>query len=243
MHAQTAPAANSLRGSAAPDYAVVIANRFENFIKEADFPCVGAKSALAKRQMTAYVGRDIESAWDDVNIARELIDFAHDYAATGTLFRTFVCIFPESRALTEIEFEEALWARIASLRAKDEWMGQPYDEGVEPDPSSPKFSLSFGGQAFFAVGLHPGASRPARRFDHPAVVFNLHDQFERLRADGRYEPMRARIIERDVALAGTENPMLSRFGEVSEARQYSGRLVGPDWECPYPGPEGDDDAA
>ena len=44
------------------------------------------------------------------------------------------------------------------------------------------FSLS--GTAFFVVGLHPNASRPARQFSSPVLVFNLHAQFERLRADG-----------------------------------------------------------
>ena len=76
-------------------------------------------------------------------------------------------------------------------------------------------------------------SAPARRFVHPALVFNLHDQFEQLRAEGRYEKLRASILERDVALAGNENPMLARHGEVSEARQYSGRPVDNDWQCPY----------
>jgi hypothetical protein len=27
-----------------------------------------------------------------------------------------------------------------------------------------------------------------------------------------------------------------RHGEVSEAAQYSGRLVGPEWQCPFQNP-------
>ncbi|WP_439476514.1 guanitoxin biosynthesis heme-dependent pre-guanitoxin N-hydroxylase GntA [Brevundimonas sp.] len=109
----------------------------------------------------------------------------------------------------------------------------PYDATVDPDPDSPHFSLSFGGEAFFAVGMHPGASRPARRFETPAVVFNLHRQFEMLRASGAYEKLRASILERDVNLAGAVNPMLARHGESSEARQYSGRAVEESWSCPF----------
>jgi len=45
--------------------------------------------------------------------------------------------------------------------------------------------------------------------------------------------MRERILERDIDLAGSLNPMLARHGEVSEARQYSGRLVADDWSCPF----------
>jgi uncharacterized protein len=94
--------------------------------------------------------------------------------------------------------------------------------------------LSFGEEAFFIVGLHPRASRPARRFECPVLVFNLHDQFEQLREQGRYERMRTKIIERDVALAGSANPMLARHGTISEARQYSGRNISePGWVCPF----------
>ena len=129
-----------------------------------------------------------------------------------------------------------MWDRIQSLADKDSWRGQDYDGSVSPHPDDPKFSLSFGGQAFFVVGLHPNASRPARRFPRPTLVFNLHDQFERLRAEGRYEKMRDKIIERDVALAGEPNPMLARHGEASEARQYSGRVVDDAWACPFRDP-------
>ena len=104
---------------------------------------------------------------------------------------------------------------------------------MSSDPDDPHFSLSFGGEAFFVVGIHPNASRPARRFAKPALVFNLHDQFERLRAEGRYEGMREKILVRDEALAGSRNPMLERHGAASEARQYSGRVVDEGWACPF----------
>ena len=66
-------------------------------------------------------------------------------------------------------------------------------------------------------------------------MFNLHDQFEQLRADQRYEPLRAKILERDEALAGSINPMLARHGQISAARQYSGRMVDDGWTCPFSG--------
>jgi uncharacterized protein len=105
---------------------------------------------------------------------------------------------------------------------------------VSDDPNDPHFSLSFGEEAFFIVGLHPLASRPARRFERPVLVFNLHDQFEQLREQGRYERMREKIIQRDIALAGSVNPMLARHGTISEASQYSGRNVAQsEWTCPF----------
>ena len=69
------------------------------------------------------------------------------------------------------------------------------------------------------------------------MVFNLHDQFETLRELNRYEKLRGSILERDLALAGSQNPMLARHGTISEARQYSGRAVGEEWQCPYHRPE------
>jgi len=210
-----------------------LVERFRNFIQNRAFPCVGAKSAIGRDQMKFIVARDMQSSWDDLRIYTALLDFANAYRDDPRLFQSFVVLFEQPGRIDEAQFERALWTRVQSLADKDAWHGQDYDSRVSADPDSPHFSLSFGGEAFFVVGLHPCASRPARRFERPALVFNLHDQFERLRAEQRYEPLRQSIIQRDVSIAGSENPMLARHGEVSEARQYSGRAVGRDWSCPF----------
>lgn len=210
-----------------------LARAFETFVRDKAFPCVGAKSALARSQMDIIIARDITSTWDDLRIHPGLFEAARRFKVDPTLFQSFVVIFEGPRDLDEVSFERAMWERIQSLADKDAWNGVPYDATVDPDPDSPHFSLSFGGEAFFAVGMHPGASRPARRFETPAVVFNLHRQFEMLRASGAYEKLRASILERDVNLAGAVNPMLARHGESSEARQYSGRAVEESWSCPF----------
>jgi len=210
-----------------------LAERFQEHIAAADFPCVGAKSALARGTLKIVPARDITSAWNDVQIHDELLHWAFAYRQDPAGLRSLAVVFAGPDELGEREFEHAMWERIQSLADKDAWRGQEYDPSVSPDPSDPHFSLSFGGEAFFVVGLHPNASRPARRFASPALVFNLHDQFERLREEGRYERMREKIISRDVALAGSPNPMLARHGETSEAAQYSGRLVSNDWTCPF----------
>lgn len=207
--------------------------RFRAFIRDRRFPCVGAKSALAHNAITIVMARDIRSAWDDLKIYAALLEFAAAHRSDPGPFKSLAVIFQDRAELDEVAYEQALWSRIQSLTDKDGWLGQAWDPRVSDDEESPHFSLSFGGEAYFVVGLHPGASRPARRFETPVMVFNPHDQFERLRADGLYEPLRAKIIARDVALAGSPNPMLTRFGETSEARQYSGRAVAPDWKCPF----------
>jgi FPC/CPF motif-containing protein YcgG len=194
---------------------------------------VGAKSALGRGTLKTLACRSIASAWDDLRIHEELRRWAASYRRRPGLFRSLAVIFEGPSDLDETAFEQAMWERIQSVTDKDVWRGLPADQRVSSNPGDPHFSLSFGGEAFFVVGLHPRASRPARRFDHPVMVFNLHDQFATLRAEGRYEQLRQSILERDRQLAGSINPMLARHGETSEARQYSGRQIDGDWVCPF----------
>lgn len=207
--------------------------KLRDFILEKGFPCVGAKSAVRNARLSVYTARRVDSAWNDVEIQDLLMRFAWRYAKDPTLFTSFAVVFEGPRDLSEEEFERNLWERVQSLADKDAWRGQEHDARVSRDPADPHFSLSFGGEAFFVVGLHPNASRPARRFEHPTMVFNLHDQFELLREQNRYEKLRDAIIERDIELAGDANPMLARHGTMSEARQYSGRAVPQGWACPF----------
>ncbi len=210
-----------------------LSRHFQRFIEERDFPCVGAKAALNASRLEIMVARDITSSWDDLRIYPSLLAFARGYAVEPVLFQSFAVVFDGPLDLDESGFEQALWARVQSLTDKDVHGQQAPDLRVAHDPSDPHFSLSFGGQGFFVVGLHPNASRRARRFERPVLVFNLHDQFAQLRADGRYEKLRRQILARDSAFSGGINPMLARHGEMSEARQYSGRMVDETWLPPY----------
>jgi uncharacterized protein len=210
-----------------------IIGQFKNFVGDSAFPCVGAKSALNKGQMHFVIADDVRSAWDDLRIWPQIAALAQHYRDDPKLFRTLVVIYRNREPMTEKRFERAIWDRLQSLSDKDDWLGQPVDPRVSTDPDDPHFAVSFGGEAFFIVGLHPGASRPARRFDYPVMVFNLHDQFEQLRAQGRYEPLREAIMARDLSLAGSVNPMLASHGDGTAARQYSGRVVEEGWVCPF----------
>jgi uncharacterized protein len=210
-----------------------LVRRFEAFIRDRGFPCLGAKSALSRDQLSVAVARDITSGWNDLEIYAELLNLVRTYRRRPKLFQSLAVLFEGPAHLSELDFERHMWNRIQSLSDKDEWQEYAYDARVSSDPNSPHFSLSFGGEAFFVVGLHPNATRDARRFVRPAMVFNLHDQFERLRTEGTYEKLRETILDREWALSGSVNPMLSRFGEISEARQYSGRAVGEEWICPF----------
>ena len=215
-----------------------VADSLRDFISEKGFPCVGAKSALARGTLEILVCHDVSSGWDDLRIHKALLDWAEDYRSDPEGLRSLAVIFRSDAGLDEAQFEKNMWDRIQSISDKDAWLGQPYDHRVSANPDDPHFSLSFGGEAFFVVGLHPNASRPARRTPYPTMVFNLHDQFEKLREEGRYERMREAILDRDKALAGDINPMLARHGEASEAAQYSGRQVDEEWKCPFTDPRG-----
>jgi uncharacterized protein len=209
-----------------------IIDRFRDFVAQSPFPCVGAKSALAKDGAQFVVAQDIRSSGDDRRIHAALLDFAVR-SKDATQFQSCVVLFRSIPRLDEIAFEQALWQRINALSDIDRALGLATDADTSRDPDDAHFALSFGGEAFFAVGLHPAASRIARRFAFPAIVLNPHAQFRALREQGRYEKMRSTILRRDEQLAGTINPMLARHGTSSEARQYSGRQVEADWQCPF----------
>ena len=206
------------------------------FVEHEAFPCVGAKSAAATGRLKVVAANDLTSAWNDLVIHRELMAWTDAYTSDQDGLRSLAVVFDRPTDLSEDQFEAAMWERLQSLADKDAWLGQQPDTSVSGDPDDPHFALSFGGRAFFVVGLHPNASRPARRFARPALVFNLHDQFERLREEGKYVRMREKIMLRDEALAGDKNPMLAPHGVASAARQYSGRQVEDDWRCPFRSP-------
>jgi FPC/CPF motif-containing protein YcgG len=195
------------------------------------FPCLAAKTAFARDQVTHVEATDIRCGKDDAAIAEAIEAFATRHKPDH-VFHSLVVHFPGSPELDEISFEQCLFSRLQGIHDLDlerfEW-----DRTVSPDPSDKKFSMSVGGKSFYVIGLHPGASRAARRLSHPAMVFNLHAQFEYLREQGRYDRLREAIIERDVALNGSANPMLAVHGESSEALQYSGRHIQGAWECPF----------
>ena len=213
-----------------------LAGSLLNHIEQRDFPCVGAKSALARGSLRVEPARSITSGWDDLRIHDMLLRWSWDYAEDSAGLRSFAVVFGGPDDLSEEQFEAAMWERLQSLAAKDEWRGQKLDPKISADPDDPHFSLSFGGQGYFVVGMHPAASRAARRTPYPTLVFNLHDQFETLRNQNRYARMKEQILKRDERLDGSVNPMLSQHGETSEARQYSGRQVGEDWRCPFSDP-------
>jgi FPC/CPF motif-containing protein YcgG len=217
--------------------AEAVAAEFEAFVGDARFPCLAGKGSVHRGDHTLRVydvlGSDVAAA----ELARDLTEFVGGSPADGSGLRAFVAVFTGPIAPGEVAFERRLWRQLRRLHALDD-PADGWDPAVSDDPANPLFSFSFAGRALFVVGMHPGSSRLSRRFRWPALVFNPRAQFERLRAEGKFERLRTLVRERDVALQGTLNPNLADFGEKSEARQYSGRAAEPEWRCPFHRPNG-----
>lgn len=98
-------------------------------------------------------------------------------------FASFTTAFKAPIPESEAVFEALLWKQLQLLKtlsaAYFEW-----DPGVASDPADKNFGFSFGGKAFFVVGMHARSSRLAGYSPYPSLVFNLHDQFEALKKEG-----------------------------------------------------------
>ena len=204
----------------------------EEMVAHPEYPCLGARSVFRRDAATVVVLDDLADtstggALD--TLGATLARYADEADADGDLV-SFVACFREPVPQHEREFETLLWAALQHLHDKDD---APWADGVAADPENPHFAFSVAGTAFFVVGLHPNASRVARRAPVPTLVFNLHEQFDRMRQDGRYQRMRDTIRRRDTDLQGFRNPMVSDHGDSSEARQYAGRAVPEDWSAPF----------
>jgi FPC/CPF motif-containing protein YcgG len=198
-------------------------DHFKSFIAADSFPCIGPKLALSHGQIVNLLENDLRCAPAASTVA-SLQQFSQDYDSDSGLFRSVVVLFRHPVTFKELSFESALWRYLQNMHRVDD-IHHDRDPRVSNDPTSVDFSFSIGGRGYYVVGLNPSVSRTARRFSRPALVFNLHDQFERLRTDGKYLAIRDTTIKRDTQLEGTPNPLLKPFGANSEASQYNERAV------------------
>lgn len=209
----------------------LLIREFNQFVNDASFPCVAARAAIARNHVPCYVADHIACPKDDQGILEFLYNFIKKFRKVEKPLHSVAILFSSPSDLTEKEFEGFLWQRLQSLSSMDARKFH-YDQRVSADPSSPDFSFSLGGEAFFIIGMHPASPRRARRFRCPALVFNPHVQFEDLRIRNQYDKMKAIVRRRDVAYSGSVNPMLHDFGKTSEATQYSGHQHEKEWTCP-----------
>jgi FPC/CPF motif-containing protein YcgG len=217
--------------------------KFRAHVLGPDFSCVGAKAAVNNNTYRFGLYEELVADATTHALAYDLCEYARERPTFETDFASFVACFDAPAPEDEREWEGVLWAQLRALHDLDR-PHHAWDATVSSDPEDPAFSFSFAGTAFFVVGLHPSSSRLARRFAWPTLVFNAHEQFERLRERKQFERIRQAVRARDYKLQGSLNPNLSDYGERSEARQYSGRAVEEGWRCPFRargGGEGNED--
>ena len=207
-----------------------------DYVAAEAFPCVGARSAFNKGRVRFGEYQALGDGRDVAVLCDDLLHFSREFPDPGSDPVTFCAMFRTDVA-TEGEFARAMWQHLQAMHAHDR-ATFAWDPTVGCDPAEADFSFSIAGRAFFVVGLSPVASRLARRAPMPSLVFNFHDQFESLRANGKYAGLQKVIRRRDIDLQGDINPVLARFGDASEARQYSGVAVEPGWKCPFHRVEG-----
>ncbi|MCG5499772.1 guanitoxin biosynthesis heme-dependent pre-guanitoxin N-hydroxylase GntA [Ectothiorhodospira lacustris] len=209
---------------------------FLEFIGSDTFPCVGARLALAQGSIETHEFGVLGDPDNDRVILDGIAQFIDKIEASTddkNIVHSYVVIFRGPIDMSELGFESLMWSQLWRIHKLDVLAGHLPAEDVSSDAESPLFSMSIAGHPFFLIGLHPHASRLARRFSHPVLVFNSHRQFQKLKEDGRYEKMQAATRSRDMELQGSVNPNLAAFGDASEARQYSGREVEASWRCPF----------
>jgi FPC/CPF motif-containing protein YcgG len=211
--------------------AVEIEREFASFVDSESFSCLVGKGVVHQNGHVVRVYPSLGTRAAASALASDLRAFG-EIAKDPTKLRAFVAVFPRFAPRTELAFETRLWAQLQHLHAQDD-PDTEWDPTVSDDPDDPMFSFSFGGHAYFIVGLHAHSSRISRSFRWPALVFNPHSQFGRLRGEGRFKRIQHAIREREIAVQGSLNPNLADFGERSEARQYSGRAVEDSWRCPF----------
>ncbi len=215
----------------APPLADRVHSAFRALVLDPEFPCVGARSALNQNSYRFAMYGEMDTEASTAGLARDLHAFVREQPDIAGEFTSFIACFEAPKVRDPEEFEELLWAQLKRLHEMDRGH-HAWDPSVSRDPANPRFSFSFGGRGFFVVGLAPSGIRWARTFPWPMLVFNSHEQFEKLRATGQFGRIQAVIRDRDEKLEGDINPNLANFGEHTEARQYSGREVGDDWRCP-----------
>ncbi|MQY30369.1 guanitoxin biosynthesis heme-dependent pre-guanitoxin N-hydroxylase GntA [Nocardia aurantia] len=204
---------------------------FRDTVLRRGFPCLGARSSVRRGQCRVRVYPELGTVRDATSVCADLYEFARDTTYPGN-FASFTAMFTGPPIGSESEFERLLWAHLQLMHDIDA-PRYGWDPDTAGDPRDPRFSFSIGGHAYYIVGMHGAASRFARRFPYPTIVFNPHAQFVWLREQGLLDTFKRLIRTRDIRLQGSVNPALLNPASGSQACQYSGRPVEPHWHCPF----------
>jgi uncharacterized protein len=214
-----------------PDIVQFVHNQFRTLILDDRFPCVGARAAIHQNTYRFGLYPEIGSVASTMALEQDLKGFCSEFMHEDTTrFATFIASFMYPVALDEIAFENVFWQQLQLLHDHDT---ATWDVDVASDPDNPSFAFSIAGHAFFVIGLHAASSRWSRRFAWPTLIFNAHHQFTQLRTQGHFERFQQVVRTKEQHLQGTINPNLLAYTGLSAARQYAGRFVESNWQCPF----------
>lgn len=200
------------------------------------FTCMGATSVFNQNNYRFSMYSDMCTKETTLALARNLFTFVDEQDSMNSHFTAFIAVFEKPIPEDEHHFEKLVWSQLQMLHDEDSRY-HDWDTQFSNDINNHKFSYSFAQRSFFIIGMHPGSSRIARQFSYPLLVFNASRQFDHLVETNQFHNFVRIIRERDMALQGSINPNLpAKYDhsrpEEPEVRQYSGRAVEKDWQCP-----------
>jgi uncharacterized protein len=215
-----------------PPSAEAVQECLTGFLLGEQFACIGGRIA-ARRGAVVHRHYDrLGAAQGTESLYADLHAFADGRDRIDPLYATFIATFAAPRRLDETQFETLLWEQLQLLHDIDRTR-HGWADGFSCDPMADKFAYSIAGQPFFIVGMHGNASRLSRRFPWPALAFNSHVQFQRLRENGLMQKIRKIVRRRELQIQGSLNPRLIEFGYRPESIRYAGRAVEAGWRCPF----------
>lgn len=176
-----------------------------NFLTR-DYPCTPALKSFNGGQLIVHeMVSDMNQA---PSIEVHLRELRERYYKSKEQYLSLWITFDE-HPVTEEEFEKNLFKVLAPFRVGDEYFYET--------------------SRLFVVGMHPNASRMARKFPLNSIVINLWEQFDTLKG---YQKLVESIRNRDVDYSGSVNPMVAKHGDDFEEIQFSGKNNPDDWKIP-----------
>lgn len=224
--------AETIRPTLRPTFQKSLSQSIRSLLGEKFYPCIAAVQGLATNAFIVREFKDFGTGESGPDLRETIVSFLNDWKKTRSTTSTLWAVFPGEPVASEEDFEKKMWAELSAL-SSEETFERDQAPGWSSNPDDRNFTVCIEGFAFFVVGLHPKSSRKGRRFDHPALIFNVYDQFRDLQAQGLYQPMVDKNRERDIRYSGSVNPMAAQHGDDWETIQFSGRSNEPEWKCPF----------
>lgn len=203
-----------------------------DLIGQKNYPCVAALKSFHNKDYKIQNYSQMGEFSQRPALRKALLEYLEEYKKNKSPYFTFWAVFDNTPLGSEIEFEEKMWKELSSLTSESQRESDK-DPKFSDDPADKNFCFALNGYAFFVVGLHPYSSRKSRRLSHPTLVFNVYEQFEQLKLEGKYEPMIEINRKRDVKFQGSSNPMVEKHGDDWESIQFSGKENPDSWKCPF----------